>query len=288
MKNYFFLIAVFVFAGSFYISGFAQEAPTPAKLTRTTELTKSFEFGSGGTISVIGAPLGSVNIEGWNNSEVEVTTEVIVQATTDEDLRLLAEVCGSLIEDSLSQLKIKSVGTNDKKYLKQVNKNFPKRLRGVPYTVNYKIKVPVFSDLIIDGGIGNLSLKGVEGTFRINYLESNARLQLQGGTVQTTIGNGSVDVSILNRSWRGRFADIQLAKGDMHVLFPENLNANVKLSVLAGGKIENKYEMLKPVKRTVFTDTAMDAIAGNGGADLVFKVGNGNLFSGSLEKVAVK
>jgi hypothetical protein len=50
---------------------------------------------------------------------------------------------------------------------------------------------------------------------RINYLESNAKLNLIGGTVFATVGKGAVEVVIPNRSWRGRSADVQLASGTM-------------------------------------------------------------------------
>ena len=119
----------------------------------------------------------------------------------NSDLDKLAAVCGFAIEDGMTHLRITSLGTNDKKYLKRVAKKFPKRLRGAPFTVNYKIKAPIFSDLIIDGGQGDLNISAVEGTMRISFVQSNAKLNLIGGTVQATIGSGNVDVTVATRSW---------------------------------------------------------------------------------------
>ncbi len=279
-----FIVSLFLLT-AFSLVNFSQETAQPNNsLTRTKFKTETLKFGSGGTISVVGAPDGSMQIEGWNKNEVEISAEIEVQAENEEDLAKLAQVCGFVIDESMLTLRIISVGTNDKKHLKQVDKNFPKRLRGMPYKVNYKLKVPFFTDLEIDGGRGDLNLSNVEGTMRIKYLESNAKLNLIGGTVQATIGSGDVDVTIATRSWRGRFAEIQLVQGNLNVLLPKNLDANLNAKVLRTGKIDNSYELLEPVERTKFTDTAIMAKAGNGGANLSFTVGDGSLRISDFEK----
>ncbi len=282
-------VVIGILCGLFAVNIFAQKDSQPVKLLKSTKFkTETIEFGSGGTISIIGAPEGSIEIEGWNRSEVEITAEIEVQAANEEDLKLLAAVSGFMIEDSMSHISISSVGSHDKKYLKSVNKNFPKHLRDTPFKVNYKIKVPSFSDLEIDGGRGDLTLSMVEGSMRIKYLESNANLNLIGGTVQATIGAGDVNVTIASRSWRGRFAEIQVAKGSLNVWLPQNLNANFSAKVLRTGKIDNSYEALKPTRKSPFTDTAITAKAGNGGAELSFTVGDGMLKIGGSEKIAKK
>lgn len=267
----------------------AQNSSEPPVLMKRTKVkSEIIDFGAGGTISIVGAPVGSVEIEGWNKNQVEISAEIEVIAENEADLARLAEVCGYAVEDGLGHLRIHSVGTHDKKYLKKIDKKFPKRLRGAPFRVDYKIRVPNFSDLEIDGGRGDLILKMVEGTMRIKYLESNAKLNLIGGSVQATIGAGTVDVTIATRSWRGRFAEVQVARGDLNVWLPQNLNANLTAKVLRTGKIDNSYKMLKPLRRTNFTDSTITATAGNGGAELSFTVGDGMLKIGDFEKIAKK
>jgi hypothetical protein len=281
------IIALLIFSLLFSLPTFAQKSIDSNKLIKQTKFkSDKIEFGSGGTISIIGAPQGSIEIEGWNKNEVEISAEIEVEASNEEDLKRLANVCGFIIDESLSHLKIITVGTHDKKYLKRVDKKFPKNLRGMPFQVNYRIKVPFFSDLDINGGKGDLNLSNVEGTMQINYLESNAKLNLVGGTVQVTIGIGDVDVTVATRSWRGRFAEIMLARGNLNVWLPNNLNANLTAEVLRTGKIDNTYKLLKPMRRTKFTDNAMLAKAGSGGAELKFTVGDGMLNIGDFEKPA--
>jgi hypothetical protein len=252
-------------------------AQTGSLLKRTTYKTETVEFGAGGTVTIAGAPDGSITVEGWQQNSVEITAEIEVQAATEADLAELAKVNGFIIDDGFGHIRISSVGTYDKGYMKRVAKKFPKNLLAMPFKIDYKIKVPVYCDVNIDGGRGDLNLSNVEGMLRINYLESNAKLNLIGGTVVATVGKGEVQIIFPNRSWRGRSADIQLAAGTMSVQMPLNLNANIDAKVLRVGQIENVLTVLKPRDRTKFTEKSMQAKAGSGGAPLSFTVGDGTL-----------
>jgi len=259
-------------------------AQTKALIKRTAYKTETVEFGVAGTVSIIGAPLGSITVEGWGKNAVEITAEVEMQAETEADLTELAKVNGFVIDDDFGHIRITSVGTHDKNYMKRVSKKFPKKLLGLPFKIDYVIKVPAYSDINIDGGNGDLNLSNVEGMMRINFLESNAKLNLIGGTVFATVGKGDVAVIIPNRSWRGRSVDVQLASGTMTVQLPLNLNANVTAQVLRIGQIENVLTVLKPRDKTKFSEKSIQAKAGNGGAPLSFIIGDGNLKLMETEK----
>ncbi|MEP7036759.1 MAG: hypothetical protein ABI891_00305, partial [Acidobacteriota bacterium] len=202
-------------------------AQTKQPLKRTTYKTENVDFGVGGTVSIVGAPNGAITIEGWQKNEVEITAEIEVQADDESDLAQLAQISTYILDESFGHLRISSLGVYDKQYVKSVAKKFPKNLMEMPLKIDYKIKVPTYCDLEIDGGRGDLTLSNVEGAMRIKVLESNAKLNLIGGTILATFGKGNVDVTIPNRSWRGRNADIQLATGIMNVRFPPNLSAFV-------------------------------------------------------------
>lgn len=290
-NNLFKFIVLGIFISLASISIFAQKNGTNRPLIKRTKYqTEKIEFGSGGSLSVIGSPNGSIEIEGWNKNEVEITSEIEIQAYTEKDLDLIAQVTGFALDEGLTKISIISVGTHDKKYIKKAHKKFPKRLRKMklPYKIDYKIKVPHFTDLEINGGKGDFKLSLVEGMMRINYLHSNAKMSLVGGAIQATIGSGDVDVQIATRSWRGQFAEVQVAQGNMNLWLPKNLNANLKAEVLRTGKIDNSYKMLKPMRHTKFTDKGMYAKAGNGGAELKFTVGDGKLKIADFETVAKK
>lgn len=263
--------AVFVFVST----GIAQSTPL---LKRVTYKTDRLDFGVGGTLAIIGAPKGSIRIEGWNNREIEMMAEIEIEAPTEADLDRLSTVTGFVLEESLGRTGIVSIGVNDKKNIKRVDKKFPKALLSMPFRINYVIKVPRYTDLQIDGGSGDLNISGVEGTMIIKYLESNAKIDLLGGGINATFGTGSVDVSIPSSNWRGRFADVQVASGTMNVVLPSGLNAEFDASILRNGKIENGYMGFKPrARKGEFTDRSIVAKTGTGTVPLKFTVGDGTL-----------
>jgi hypothetical protein len=266
---------------AFSTAAFPQTAPL---LKRTTYKTDKFDFGVGGTLSVTGAPVGSIRIEGTRNREIEISAEIEVSANSEADLAKLSEVTTFVLQESLGRTGVISVGTHDKQFIKKLGKKFPKHLVGMPFRIDYVIKVPQYCDLQIDGGNGDLSITGVEGTFRLNYLETNAVLNLKGGAVLAVFGKGKVDLTVPTVSWRGRFADVQLASGDMIVHLPNGINAELDAKILRTGKIENAYAGLIPrVRRAEFTEKSIVAKSGAGGTPLKFTVGDGTLKLGSLE-----
>lgn len=272
-----------VFLSLVAVSGFAQ---TKTLLKRTTYKTDKLDFGAGGTLSVAGAPNGSIRVEGWNKNEIEISAEIEIQAETEAGLNEISKVTGFVLEESMGRTGIVSLGTHDKKYLKSVNKKFPKNLIGLPFRIDYVVKVPQYCDLQIDGGKGDLYIAGVDGTMKINYLDTNAKLNLVGGGILAVFGGGTVDVNVPTRSWRGRFADIQLATGTMNVSLPPSLNAEIDASILRTGKIENTYPEFKPkTRKAVFTKKLIAAKSGTGGVPLKFTVGDGTLNIFQLKKL---
>lgn len=264
-----FLVAVFS------VAGFSQSAPVHK---RTTTKTDRFDFGVGGTLAVTGAPTGSIRIEGWKNREIEVTAEIEVQANSEEDLSLLSAVTTFVMNESLGRTEIISVGPNDKKYIKRLGKKLPKHLLGSVFRIDYVIKVPQYCDLYIDGGRGDLTITGVEGTMKLNYLETNAKLDLVGGTTIAVFGKGSVELVIPRSSWRGRLADVSLATGDMNVHLPNGINAELDATILRTGKIENGFaEFVPRARKAEFTEKSIVAKSGVGGVPLKFTVGDGSL-----------
>jgi hypothetical protein len=246
-------------------------------LKRTTLTTEKITFGVGGSLTILGAPNGSIAVESWKKNEMEITVEIEIEGENEEDLALLSKVNKFLLEDTFNSVKILSVGTHDKDYMRKVAKNFPKRLLNSSWRINYIVKVPMICDVSIDAGRGDIKLTGVEGGIRIKAFETNAILNLVGGSMSAVFGSGTVNVNLATRSWRGRTADIQLASGTMNVKFQQNSNAQISAKILRTGTIENLVGNLIPLDRTKFSDKSVVGKAGNGGALLAFTVGDGNL-----------
>ena len=253
-------------------------AQTSPLLKRTITKTDRFDFGAGGTVSITGAPSGSIRVVGTNNNEIEINLEIELQAASEADLTKLAAVTGFATQETVGRTGIISVGTYNKLGDKKLWKKFPKNLFNLPMRIDYTVRVPHYCDLEINGGKGDLAITGVEGSMRINFLETNAKIEVINGSTTATIGAGSVDLSLGVRGWRGREANIQLAKGDLTVRLPSNMSSEIDAAILRSGAIENKLPDLKPRDRKVpFTDMAIKAKAGVGGASLKFTVGDGTL-----------
>lgn len=266
-----------IFALIFVVFAFAAFAQTP-NLKRTMTKTDRFDFGSGGTISIVGAPNGSITINGTSKNEIEITAEIQVEAQNEADLAKLADVTGFITEESNVRTSIISVGTHDKQYLKKNKKKLPGNLLAMPFRIDYVVNVPHYSDIQIDGGKGDLSVSGVDGSLVIKFLNTTAKLDLIGGSTSAVIGSGSVDVNIASQSWRGRSADVQIGDGTLNVTLPFVFNAEVDATILKSGSIENSITTLKPRDRKIgFTDKSIIARTGSGGVPLKFTVSSGKL-----------
>ena len=254
----------------------AATAATPA-LTRTTTRHEVRRFGYGGTFTILGAPAGSITIEAWPRSEIDITADIELHAETEEDLARLSQVNSFLLDEDVNHLRVLTTGTHDKKFMRRAAKDFPKKLLGLPWKIDYHLRVPASTDLEIDVGRGAFSLIGVEGAIRFNAVESDAKLTLTGGMVTATVGRGSINVNLAARNWRGRGADIRIATGDLTVELPASFSADIDASVLRSGQIENSYTTLAPRERTTMTPRSIKGRAGAGGPTLSFTVGDGTL-----------
>ena len=244
-------------------------------LTRNTRRQETRHFSYGGTVTLIAAPRGSVTVEGWSRDEVEVTAEIELKAPTEADLDQLAKVNSFVFDEDLNHVSVLTTGTHDRAYMKRAAKNFPKKLLNLPWKIDYRLRVPVNTDLEVNAGHGTLKLSGVEGALRLTATESDTALTLTGGTVTTTVTAGSITLTIPARSWRGAGADIRIASGTINVDLPAGFSGDIDADVLRTGKIVNTYEGLASREKPGITERTVRARSGAGGAYFKFTVGDG-------------
>ena len=258
----------------------SKAAPTPIGplLKRTTTRHEVFRFGYGGTLTIVGAPQGSIFIEGWTRSEVELTAEIELQAASESDFERLAAVNGFVFEQDANHVSILTTGVHDKSFMRRVAKNFPKALLGLPWKIDYHLHVPVSTDLEINAGNGEVGLNGVEGTIVFSAPQTDAALTLMGGIFRATVAFGKLSVIIPSRSWRGSGVDIQLASGDLSVELPAGFSGDIDADILRLGKIANTFPGLESRGQAGITERSIRARAGAGGATLKLTVGDGMIF----------
>jgi len=256
---------------------FAQNAAVPPVqlLTRTTTRRETSRFSYGGTVTLIAAPRGSVTVEGWQRNEVELVANIELQGPTEADLDQLARVNSFVYDEDLNHINILTSGTHDREFMKRVAKNFPKKLLNLPWKIDYRLRVPMNTDLEVSAGHGEVKLSGVEGALRLSATESDTALTLTGGTVSTTVTAGSITLNIPVRSWRGSGADIRIASGTINVDLAPGFSGDIDAEILRTGKIVNTYEALSAREKPGITERTVRARAGSGGPSFKFTVGDG-------------
>ncbi|HKG97235.1 MAG TPA: hypothetical protein VKA97_05455 [Pyrinomonadaceae bacterium] len=252
-------------------------APEIQLLTRTTTRRETRRFSYGGTVTLIGAPRGSVTIEGWSRNEVELIANIELKGPTEAELDQLATVNSFVFDEDLNHLSVLTTGTHDRAYMKRSAKNFPKKLLNLPWKIDFRLRVPFNTDLEINAGHGDVKLSGVEGALRVNATESETALTLTGGAVSTTVTAGAVTLTIPSRSWRGSGADIRIASGTINVELPAGFSGDIDAEVLRTGKIVNAYDGLESREKPGITERTVRARAGAGGAFFKFTVGDGTV-----------
>jgi hypothetical protein len=274
-------VALSVVSLSLFQTALAQkdkQQPARPLMTRTTARHETYRLPFGGTVTLSGAPAGSIIIEGWQRSEIDITASIELQAPTAADLDRLAAVNTFVVDVDTNHIRILTTGSHDRVFMKRVAKNFPKSLIGLPWKIDYHIKLPALTDMDIDAGNGPISLSGVEGALRLNALSSMADLSLTGGLVSATIQTGTVNLRIPGHSWHGLGSEIRLASGNLNVELLPGFSGDINADVLRLGEVKNTYPDLQPRERNSITPKSIRARAGSGGATLNITVGDGTIF----------
>ena len=255
----------------------APPAPSAPLLKRTTTRRETRRLGYGGSVTLVGAPEGSVTVEAWPREEVEITADVEQSASTEEELTRLAAVNTFVVDEDLNHVRVMTVGVHDRKYLKRVARDLPKSLLAMPWKIDYHLRVPAAVDLEVNAGRGALAISGVEGGVQVNAGGGGAEFTLAGGDVNATVASGPVTVRVPARSWRGRGLEVRVASGDLTVELPAGFSGDINAEVLRTGRVENAYAGLAPREHTQATERSLQGRAGAGGATLSFTVGDGTL-----------
>src|SRR5689334_20986963 len=169
MRIFLFVSLLLIFVSPVY----SQQPTTPEiqLLTRTSTRRESARFNYGGTVTLIAAPRGSVVVEGWQRNEVEVTATIELKAATDADLDQLAKVNTFVFDEDLNHISVLTTGTHDRAFMKGAAKNFPKKLLNMPWKIDYRLRVPINTDLEVNAGHGTVTLSGVEGAMQVSATE---------------------------------------------------------------------------------------------------------------------
>ena len=267
----------------------AAPAPAPA-LKRKATRREVRRFGYGNTLTLYGAPDGSITVEGWPRAEIEIVADIEWQADTEEDLARLASVNGFVLDEDATHFRLVTTGTHDRKFMQKAAKtnpaakNFPKHLLAMPWRIDYRIRVPASVDLDVFAGRGALVFEGVRGALQLHAGESRSVLTLAGGDVSATVVGGSLLLRVPVQSWGGRGATVKMAAGELTVALPAGFNGEVSATVLRTGRIEGADAVFAGAEGSNPTGRSLRVRSGGGGAPLTFEVVDGVI---RFERLAV-
>jgi hypothetical protein len=162
--------------GALALCGEAQ-AQTVAKQRTEVTTTERVEFGSRGTVQIIDS-FGEVSVEGWDKPEVEMT--VTKKTQKQYEPKNLAK---GLKE--LERIKVEMAQVSESSLL-VIKTTFPSRtptrlMRGkTNLNLEYRIKVPRHSSLMIKHDIGEVGVANVDGDIEATNRIGEIHLRLPG------------------------------------------------------------------------------------------------------------
>jgi len=263
-----------------HVAAQKKKVPDPNRiptLVRTTTRHEVLRLGYGGTLTLVGAPVGSITIEGWPRNEVDITAEIQIRADTEADLNRLGALNNFVLDDDSNHVRIMTMGTHDKAFMRTADKKFPKELLGLPWQIDYRIRVPVAIDLSINAGRGPITITGVEGDVRITAAESETNLTLSTGSLSATVAIGKVNLVVPARSWRRGGVELRIAAGAISLELPAGFSADIDGEILRTGQIHDTYGGLTAREKPGLTPQLIRARAGAGGAFIQLTVGDGTI-----------
>jgi hypothetical protein len=148
---------------------------------------------------------------------------------------------------------------------------------GLPWKIDYRIRVPMLTDLEINAGRGPINLSGVEGNILLSAAESETNLNLSGGTLTATIAIGKVTLSIPSRSWRRGGVDLRVGAGEITVELPPGFDGDLDADILRIGRIEDSYGGLEARDKPGLTPMIVKGRSGVGGAFIKLTLADGRI-----------
>jgi hypothetical protein len=252
------------------------EVVTPPQIVRTISRHEVRRLGYGSSFTLVGAPSGSITIEGWARAEVDVSAEIELRAGSEADLELLSHFNNFVIDDDANHLQVLTTGTHDQAFMRSAKK-FPKTLLGLPWKIDYKIRVPISTDVEINAGRGPVTVSDVEGNIRLSATEGVANFKLRGGTLSATVASGEVNLEIPTSSWRGIGAELRVAVGKIMVITPASFSGEFDAEILRIGQIDTNHEGLTQTNSRELNPRKWVGRARYGGPAFKLIVGDGRI-----------
>lgn len=269
----------------------AQKKLKVKKLKSTETISKTYQFNtnSADNILVVDNVYGSIDIEGYNGTTVQVEVMKFVTADTKEDLELGKKEIGikSAKKDNALYVYLDSPYTyfdletgqfERRQFSYNYNRNYKHRKsRNYRYNLDFKIKVP--KNIGVDVKTvnnGNINIENMHGKLLI--------VRNINGAIDMKNVSGKTDVNALNKDINITYAKnpteesfYKSLNGDIKILFKDDLDASISYKTMNGDFYTNfDVEKSNPIIKTT-SERKNKGTKYKVNSNKHFKIGNGDV-----------
>ena len=170
-----------------------------------------------GDLEVDSGPNGSIDIEAWDGSQVEIEARVTANARSQDRADEIASEIELIAEEGL------------------VEADGPRTGRRESWSVSYRIRVPRETDLDLRTVNGGIDIRDVAGDIDFRTTNGGVDLVALSGDVRGRTTNGGVDIELVGDTWQGGGLDVQTTNGGVTLVVPDGYSADLEVGTTNGG-----------------------------------------------------
>jgi hypothetical protein len=269
----------------------AQRYQKEKKIKKTETIKKELQFSttSQDNILVLDNVYGSIDVEGYNGSTIQIEVIKTVSADTQEDL-----------QQGMKEIGIKSAAKDDAVYVyldspysrfdlatgvfEHHEFNFSSRRsykhrkkRMYVYRLDFKVRVPKNASIDVKAvNRGNITVKDVQGKLLIVH-NINGAIDMKNVSGKTDVNALNKDINITYAKNPTEESWYRSLNGDINVKFKDNLGATISYKTMNGEFFTN-FDVQKTIpKLTKTTEKKNKGTKYKVDSSRHFKIGNGNV-----------
>ncbi len=199
--------------------------------TITKEFRQSYLLQQGGNVEIDNIN-GNISVESWDQDSVEVLAEIEVKADNPRDA-----------EEFMKEVKMEIFYQSSRL---TIEPDFPEYEGGnsildwifgrtkPQINVQFLIKIPSVMNLDLESVNGQITVESMKGQCRLRTTNGNIEANRIGGLVDGETVNGSLRIGVSGMSSEDEVV-LQTINGNIDLILPENIEADVKASTVNGG-----------------------------------------------------
>jgi len=218
---------------------------------------REFTLAGSGALVLDAGQNGGIEVTGWDGDRIEIRARVRAWARSEDEAEEIAR-------------KVEIITDKNDVHPKGPRGHMFERGRG--WSVSWRIRVPVKTDLDLTAFNGGISVSGVDGRMRLETLNGGMHLDDLAGDVRARTTNGGVAVTLSGRTWDGEGLDAETTNGGVTVEVPDDYSAEFETGTVNGG-----LDIDIPVRLTSRHRKVVRTTLGDGGPRIQVTTTNGGV-----------